>query len=207
MTAAQPTFLSLNLETWAKLDTWTYKEAFLIFLNLDPAATHLDEADKWHPIESACYLDRPEVVSFDGAKDAVEAAQSGEPPSPIYALNSQYRDMLQVWFSGPHDERNAPRYYLAWAKTKRFPITNEEELLGALGLAEKNLLGARERNSLLTILAVIAKTKYKYNPSGNDSAASRIAADVEAAGLKLSDDTIRKWLAEAAKLLPPDRPG
>jgi hypothetical protein len=207
MSTPKKTFFSLSIETWAKLDTWTYKEAFLIFLNLDPAATHLDDAGRTHPIESSSYLDRPEVVSFDGAKDAVEAAQNDEPPSLIYTLNSQYRDMLKVWFSGSHEERNAPGYYVAWAKNKGFPIANEEELLAAVGVAGKDQLGSRETNSLLTILAGIAKTKYKYNPSGNDSATSRIAADVEAAGLKLSDDTIRKWLAEAAKLLPPSPRG
>jgi hypothetical protein len=205
MSTPKKTFFSLNFETWAKLDTWTYTEAFLIFLNLDPEDTEIDDTDRWHPIQSASYLDRPQVVSFDGATDAVKADETGEPPSDIYRLNRQYRDMLQVWLSGSHKERNPPRYYLAWAKEKRFSIENEEQLRAVLGVVDRGELGVRETNSLLKILGGIAKTRYKYKPNGNDSAASNIAKDLQTAGVDVHEDTIRKWLDEARRLLDRDR--
>jgi hypothetical protein len=69
--------------------------------------------------------------------------------------------------------------------------------------AEKPL-GAKERESLLKIVIGIAVDSYKYDPKLSRSAVPQeIADDLAKCGVVLDVDTVRKWLREAAELLPP----
>jgi hypothetical protein len=71
--------------------------------------------------------------------------------------------------------------------------------------AEKPL-GAKERESLLKIVIGIAVDSYKYDPKLSRSAVPQeIADDLAKCGVVLDVDTVRKWLREAAELLPPKR--
>jgi hypothetical protein len=67
-------------------------------------------------------------------------------------------------------------------------------------------LNARERDSLLSMVIGMAIGGYGYNPSESRSKQpSAIAGDLEVAGVALDVDTVRKWLKEAAELLPPSK--
>lgn len=45
---------------------------------------------------------------------------------------------------------------------------------------------------------------YAYNPkAGRSESTGDIVKDLEQAGVALDPDTVRKWLREAAELLPP----
>jgi hypothetical protein len=67
-------------------------------------------------------------------------------------------------------------------------------------------LKARERESLYKILIGIAVTSYGHNPYGPKSTrmTKTIAGDVHLQGLQVDEDTVRKYLDEAAELLPPE---
>lgn len=61
----------------------------------------------------------------------------------------------------------------------------------------------RERETLLTLVATMAKEGYKHDPSNKaKSAVSEILQDVQKNGLSISDQTIRDKLKEAWALLP-----
>jgi hypothetical protein len=64
-------------------------------------------------------------------------------------------------------------------------------------------LSSRERTTLLKIIIGMAMRGYNYAPrkQRNDSVAE-IESDLEVLGISVSDDTIRKYLAEAKELLP-----
>lgn len=65
-------------------------------------------------------------------------------------------------------------------------------------------VGARERDSLLKLIIGMAVAGYVYDPKATRSdKPAEIAGDLERAGVPLDVDTIRKWLREAAELLPP----
>jgi len=65
-------------------------------------------------------------------------------------------------------------------------------------------LNARERDSLLSMIAGMAVVGYGYDPNAPRSKQpSEIASDLANAGVPLDVDTVRKWLSEAAGLLPP----
>lgn len=71
------------------------------------------------------------------------------------------------------------------------------------GLANKDSLSSREKDSLLKLVIGMAVAGYKYDPSAKkNSATSEIARDIAGLGLTLDEDTVRKWIKEAAGHLP-----
>jgi hypothetical protein len=65
-------------------------------------------------------------------------------------------------------------------------------------------LGARERESLLRLVIGMAVEGYRYDPKQKRSdKIPEIVSDLDKAGIALDADTVRKWLREAAELLPP----
>lgn len=67
---------------------------------------------------------------------------------------------------------------------------------------EQGLRG-KERESVLKLVIGMAVEGYRHDPALSRSrAVSEITSDIEKLGLSLSDDTVRKWLKEAAELLP-----
>lgn len=65
-------------------------------------------------------------------------------------------------------------------------------------------IGARERDSLLKLVIGMAVAAYAYDPkAARSDRPPEIAGDLERAGVPLDVDTVRKWLREAAELLPP----
>lgn len=64
-------------------------------------------------------------------------------------------------------------------------------------------LSTRERETLLKLIIGMAVHGYSYDPSlsRNDKHAE-IAEDLEKSGIPLDTDTVRKWLQQAAILLP-----
>jgi hypothetical protein len=69
--------------------------------------------------------------------------------------------------------------------------------------AERGLLG-KERESVLKLIIGMAVKGYTYDPAAKRTETiSEITSDLAELGLSLTDDTVRKWLKEAAELLPP----
>jgi hypothetical protein len=65
-------------------------------------------------------------------------------------------------------------------------------------------IGARERDSLLKLVIGMAVAAYIYDPKvARSDRPTEIAGDLERNGVPLDVDTVRKWLREAAELLPP----
>jgi len=65
------------------------------------------------------------------------------------------------------------------------------------------ILSTSERNSLLRLIIGMAVGGYRYDPlATRSSVAPEIVKDLESAGVPLDADTVRKYLKEAADLLP-----
>ena len=81
--------------------------------------------------------------------------------------------------------------------------TRIEQLKAQLEEATAKPLGTRERETLLKILIGMAVGGYGHDTkSSRSSTVSEITSDLEKVGLSVSDDTVRKWLNEAAGQLP-----
>ena len=71
---------------------------------------------------------------------------------------------------------------------------------------EEKPLSARERDSLLKLAIGMAVSGYAYDPEkSRNSAIGELEKDLQSLGIPLDQDTIRKWLKEAAQLLPPEK--
>jgi hypothetical protein len=91
-----------------------------------------------------------------------------------------------------------------WLQSKGIPI-NFDDLRTELSGETVPPLKTSERDSLLKILIGMAVKRYGYNPNAKkNDAVSMITRDVNLAGIKISDDTVRDYLKEAAKKLPPN---
>lgn len=78
-----------------------------------------------------------------------------------------------------------------------------EQSFGGTPKEEEKPLSSRERDTLLTLIAAMAKEGYKHDPTNKArSAVSDILTDVQKAGLSISDQTIRDKLKDAWELLP-----
>lgn len=79
----------------------------------------------------------------------------------------------------------------------------EQSFASTLGGEQEKPLSSRERDTLLTLIAAMAKVGYKHDPTNRaNSAVSEILADVQKVGLSISDQTIRDKLKDAWELLP-----
>lgn len=73
--------------------------------------------------------------------------------------------------------------------------------------AKATEIGTRERDTLLKIVIGMAVKGYGYDPDQQRSGTVReIVSDLELVGAALDADTVRKWLRQAADLLPRKQP-
>lgn len=65
-------------------------------------------------------------------------------------------------------------------------------------------LGTRERETMLKIIICMAVKGYVFDPkAARSDRINEIVGDIGKCGLSISDDTVRRYLKEAAELLPP----
>jgi hypothetical protein len=87
--------------------------------------------------------------------------------------------------------------------TLRRRVAELEATLNVAPPPERGLPG-KERESVLRMIIAMAVKGYGFDPSSSRSnVVSEITSDLAQVGLLLSDDNVRKWLKEAAELLPP----
>lgn len=97
--------------------------------------------------------------------------------------------------------RVKPKDFVEWAKTLpiKFPMLDLFEDKNSKSLSDK------ERTSLLKMVIGMAIEGYGYDPKARRSPiAGEIASALQLRGISLDEDTVRKWLKEAAQHLPSD---
>lgn len=78
----------------------------------------------------------------------------------------------------------------------------ENQLLQKESHTSSKALHPKSRTSLLKMLLAIAVSKYHYDPrKAKNSATSNIANHIRELGMSLDEDTVAKWLSEAADVL------
>ena len=74
----------------------------------------------------------------------------------------------------------------------------------SISLQTDKPLMTKERESLYKLIIGMAVAGYKYDPTAaRNDAVGDIYNDLEELGVAVDQDTIRKWLREAAQQLPP----
>lgn len=107
------------------------------------------------------------------------------------------RAELARWFEARSD-RFAPKY--------GFAVRPALESKEAASLEKP--LATNERNTLLSIIGVMAVSKYRFDPAPNSrlETLGTLRMDCEKEGISISDDTLRKKLREAFSILSMKKP-
>ncbi len=85
-----------------------------------------------------------------------------------------------------------------------YPVAPEGLQVGG---GEDKSLGTAERNTLLKLVIGMAIKGYGYDPrAARSPSAGEIVADLQNLGIAITDDTVRKWLKEAATSVLPKKP-
>ena len=72
---------------------------------------------------------------------------------------------------------------------------------------ENKPLSTTERNTLLKLVIGMAVKGYRYDPAASKNAATKeIADDLAGLGITITDDTVRKYLKQAADAVLPAKP-
>jgi hypothetical protein len=182
---------------------------------------HWSRAAYWSIHEGVALLlgKAPDVVNWESVRDYAEV-------SPFAREYAKLRDLaLRAQESGQLALRTEPSTFFDWAKRTgiEYPSELEEQVMSTTRATraeavteppqappqnvvskEKPLL-TRERDTVLKMLGGMAVMKYGYDPKAvRNTAISAIVDDLDAAGVHVDTDTVRKWIREAADNMPPE---
>ena len=185
---------------WGKMDYWQPDEAIALFSGKDPRVVN------WNSIEYL--LDRsPFVQEYDGLRDLVERALKSEfldpKTTPIGWVDwaeekqitcpTELKEQVEI-FNGPRVAWQAASAVKDEAIEK---ITAErDDLIQQLNDSKEDL-SVREQSTLLKMVLGMAIKKYDYAPGERSGTARQISEDLADKNLRVSDDSVRKWLQSA----------
>jgi hypothetical protein len=182
-----------TLKFWANLSSWTLTEAASLTINRDPKQLIEPAVGKGF-LEGDSNVDRYHYVQ-EHIKRAVQAGELTDPVQPaIYVAWAKTRDLdfpealtKLVPAAVKADNQNTPH------KEPKKPADKNHTAL------------MRERNMLLKLFFCAAVDGYGYDPKAERSpTAKEMESAFECLGIRVSDDTIRKYLNEAKEELPAD---
>jgi hypothetical protein len=155
----------------------------------------------------------PELVSWASVSDYAQLSPFVRQYAQVRDLAVRARERAQLAL------RNEPRAFLDWAKRSgiTYPSQLEQHVRSAacggkgedaqaspqeMVTTEKPLL-TRERDTVLKLLIGMAVQRYGFDARAKrGTAVSEIVNDLDSLGISLDPKTVRKWLNEAADLLP-----
>lgn len=186
-------------ETWCKADLWTIRRGILLLLEVEDTSCGDSYSDRtlYKPLN-------------DRFKQIWAVAESSLKVGVLKKIGKSYPTL---------DSEVLPSDFISWAKLKNYSIPPQLELIKPVIQAEtvnnqdhllkkettKTDMSETERNTMLKLIIGMAIDAYSYkldstrNPATGDK--NGISAKLQTHGISISDDTIRKYLTEAKKLL------
>lgn len=192
-----PTERKPNWEVWANVPAWTAWEAVALSLDIDPKKVKLN-GNAWMSADVNSDFPHQEGRTFD---DRLIVLRRNLSSLQLHKSLSHRPD---------YSELNAGDF-VRWALSLKWTIPPEMAALAdrpspkpeRRQIDKVQDLTTTERNSLLKLVIGMAVGGYGYDPSAaRSTSAPDIVADLEKAGVRLEADTVRKYLKEAAELLP-----
>jgi hypothetical protein len=186
----------------------------------DADFVHWSKAAYWTVDEGVALLlgKSPDVVNSDSVRDYTEVSAFAHGYAKLRDLARRSQD------SGQLARRIEPPIFLEWAKRIgiEYPYELGEKVMSTTRatraeavadppqappqkITKQKPLSVRERDTVLKMLGGIALKRYGYNPKAvRNAAITAIVADLDAAGVHVDADTVRKWIREAADNMPPE---
>jgi len=218
-----------NCEYWARMPHWTEEEAAALLLGVNPEIM-TNGSDSWEDIVRAHAGQYAGILALTRR---VTANRQIEPPCTparwlawAIALDmpvpEELRQLVDQWdgvgkASEDREAESLLRTRIEELEAELAAVQNAhrefvqglkaDHLAELIAAAKSNQpLGARERETMLKIVIGMAVKGYSFDPRASRSdRINEIVRDVEKCGLSVSDDTVRRYLKEAAELLPAQR--
>jgi hypothetical protein len=212
---------------WSKAAYWRIPEAVALLFGEDPEAVqrHLSKPTTYRGIRRRIqpFADEYDKIC-DLANRAVKAKQLHALSSPGVFLAWARRNKIEYPYELEREVLLHGHKMIDWQssyenlkkqyadKEQEMAVLNQcrDALLRRVSGLEEQLqqagskhLGTRERDSVMKLIIGLAIGGYRYDPTAARNDAIRdICSDLSLSGLPLDPDTVRKWLREAAELLP-----
>lgn len=190
------------LSKWFLHDTWAADEALMLLVGLCPDGTLIEQyktidGDVMSRIEIAYSLDGYESMPYSFAQ---EFEDGEEVCGLLDRMSTTWRHLAALWESGQHPEKNAPSYYIAWAKAKKYDIpwlswAEENGLLGDVISQDPKPLTTKQSTSLLTIIYLLAE-EAGIDWKKSSKAAQLIVAKADALGIQIGQRTVEEYLKQ-----------
>jgi hypothetical protein len=177
---------------------------------VDAIALYVSVSKPENP-ESAFFRLLLAVASDIAAEEFVETFDPATRISrTAFSLMAQHADdpaerFAKLWEAPPGLELVDPLMFGEWLEEMGLPYFREyvAEVEMLSRVADNAPLKTRERDTLLRLILGMAIRGYGHDPSARKTeTVSQITKDLEHLGIPVSDETIRKYLKEAAGLLP-----
>lgn len=198
---------------WSIMAQWSIKEANLLAFDKNPEDIFLDDTDI--PITTILY-DHPDIGLFREYEKIVErAVKQGILTDPVVPIDYVkwvkqntirfpkdlaelvYKHSDETDWKAKHEEL-AEQHKKLEKKYSKLETQLQEAQLETKPSALKN-----QQKSLLRIILGIALEKYDYKPGKTKNAATKqIVNDLQLHGIKVSQDTVKKYLDLAQEELP-----
>ncbi|WP_157944612.1 hypothetical protein [Mangrovicella endophytica] len=219
-----------NPDFWVRATYWTWEEALLLSFGLDPKKIGIQNIMPFqHASEFAGnFADRYELINR--ARSANQLPERAPPIAYIAWFQHEDldfdKDIIDLFnrklqrlaelrgdsaasgelakIEQTFDPQTAVlRAYFASLRAMGSHGSVADAPSNDQASSAKPELATRERDSLLKLVIGMAVGGYGYDPrAARSPIAAQIATDLQTQGLSLTDDTIRKYLHEAAELLP-----
>ena len=197
-----------DIPYWGRITNSTLDEAIALSLGQDPRRVDWTKVEEKTSDFAREFAERKEFVS--------RAHGFGEFGNPIWPLPfvdwarhfevpfpKELADEVVKW--GPEHlsfqtryERLKPLYDEALKTIERLQAQATEP-------RQEKGLAVKERQTVLKLIIGMAIGGYAFDPTAaRTTAASEVASDLHKLGISIDEDTVRKWLKEAAELLPGD---
>lgn len=172
-------------EYFARAESWTIHEAVILLLGFDPRDPLADDSTQIQ--EARPYLDLTKLIRR--ARSDFASTERVTPTELInWAMKNDYKVSVGLVYAVSEARRRS--------RLRKPFLTDEEPQPARTG----ETLHHKSRTSLLRLVAGMAVRGYSYDPSSTRSdVISDIESDLRLLNIPLSDDTIRKWLAEACE--------
>ncbi|MBN3730903.1 hypothetical protein [Burkholderia sp. Tr-20390] len=112
--------LNRALRYWFRRDTWTPDEALPLLIGIDPGSlTHGDSHIRYLDGALVCIA---ASMHAHGVEWPIESFDDFGTLEDLKAVPSLLHEMKLMWESGNHPPRNAPSYFIEWARRKGFNV-------------------------------------------------------------------------------------
>ncbi len=181
-----------NLSHWKLLDTLSLRELVCLAVGQDPSLTESFEYPKhltYFPLAAAPLFRAAEYALQDGTlSGSLEYRHDDIRCLPLKVIDidetTAKRDDFGAWLTSKG--HHAPFFHGTPAK-------------------EGDSFKTIERKTALKLIIGMAVGGYGHHPmSSRSDTVSTVKSDLDRLGMGLNEDTIRKWLKEAAEFLPAD---